>query len=286
MTGYGKAEVEIQNLSFSIEIRTLNSKQIDINMRIPPALKGKEIELRTLLSKSLQRGKVDFSIFSDKQQQSSNLSLNKELALQYYQQLKALADELGEEPKDILSLITRLPDVFSTEEEEMDERGWQQLQKAVEETIGEVNTFRTEEGRVLENDFRMRIDTILNLLKQVPEYESARIERIRERIQKSLDENFSNVQYDQNRLEQEIIFYIEKLDITEEKVRLKKHLDYFLEVLNAEDTVGKKLGFVTQEMGREINTLGSKANDASLQQLVVLMKDELEKVKEQMLNIL
>ncbi len=286
MTGYGKAEVEIISNAYSIEIRTLNSKQMDINMRVPQAFKQKEIELRNLLGKQLQRGKVDFMISSVNHKQNNNIKINQSLVKNYYDELTTMAAELGEQTENILAIITRLPDVFIPVEEEMDTSDWQELLKAVHKAIDKVNRFRIEEGSVLEKDFRIRIDKIRKYLEQVPAHEAARIERIRQRIQKSLEENFSNVQYDKNRLEQEIIFYIEKLDITEEKIRLKKHCDYFLEVLNSEDTVGKKLAFVTQEIGREINTLGSKANDASLQKLVVHMKDELEKIKEQMLNIL
>ncbi len=286
MTGYGKAEAELKNNIFSIEIRTLNSKQMDINMRIPQIFKEKEIELRSMVSKLLQRGKVDFSISRNDQKQSSPLKLNKSIAKQYFTELNNLAGELGQESDNLLAVVSRLPDVFSAEEEQLGAHDWQLLQTAVEEAIFNVNTFRTHEGSILEKDFRLRIDKVLKLLQQVPEYETARIDRIRERIEKSLEENLTNLKYDKNRLEQEIIFYIEKLDITEEKVRLKKHCDYFLEVLDSEEIVGKKLAFVTQEIGREINTLGSKANDASLQKLVVLMKDELEKIKEQMLNIL
>ncbi len=286
MTGYGKVEVEIKNSSYNIEIRTLNSKQMDINMRVPQAFKQKEIELRNLLGKQLQRGKIDFMISGTNHKQNSNIKINQVLVKNYYNELTAIAAELGEQTENILSIITRLPDVFIPLDEEMDASDWQEMLKAVHNAIDKVNRFRIEEGSILEEDFRIRVDKILKYLEQVPSHETARIERIRQRIQKSLEENFSNVQYDKNRLEQEIIFYIEKLDITEEKIRLKKHCDYFLEVLNSEDTVGKKLAFVTQEIGREINTLGSKANDASLQKLVVHMKDELEKIKEQMLNIL
>ncbi len=286
MTGYGKVEVEIKNSSYNIEIRTLNSKQMDINMRVPQAFKQKEIELRNLLGKQLQRGKIDFMISGTNHKQNSNIKINQALVKNYYNELTAIAAELGEQTENMLAIITRLPDVFIPLEEEMDASDWQEMLKAVYNAIDKVNQFRIEEGSILEEDFRIRVDKILKYLEQVPSHETARIERIRQRIQKSLEENFSNVQYDKNRLEQEIIFYIEKLDITEEKIRLKKHCDYFLEVLNSEDTVGKKLAFVTQEIGREINTLGSKANDASLQKLVVHMKDELEKIKEQMLNIL
>jgi uncharacterized protein (TIGR00255 family) len=286
MTGYGKAEIDIQGSTYSIEIRTLNSKQMDINIRIPSAFKSREIEIRNLLGQKLQRGKVDFNMSNLSQKQNNNLRLNQTIVKRYYAELSAMAKELGEEPDNLLSVISRLPDVFSAEEEEIGDEEWSLLKKAIEEATAKVNRFRTDEGSTLAAEFRQHIEEILTLLDQVPQYETARIDRIKTRIQKSLEENFSNVQYDKNRLEQEIIFYIEKLDITEEKIRLKKHCDYFLEVLQSEETVGKKLGFVLQEIGREINTLGSKANDATLQKLVVHMKDALEKIKEQMLNIL
>jgi len=286
MTGYGKAEIELQGSTYSIEIRTLNSKQMDINIRIPQVFKSKEVEIRNMLGQQLQRGKVDFNMANVSQKSNNNLRLNQAIVKQYYAELTAMANELGEETDNLLAVITRLPDVFSAEEEEMGDNEWELLKEAIEKAIAQVNQFRTQEGRILAKEFRQHIEEILRLLQQVPQYESPRIERIRERIQKSLEENFANVQYDKNRLEQEIIFYIEKLDITEEKIRLKKHCDYFLEVLQSEETVGKKMGFVLQEIGREINTLGSKANDAAMQKLVVHMKDALEKIKEQMLNIL
>lgn len=286
MTGYGKAEIELKGSTYSIEIRTLNSKQMDINIRIPQVFKSKEVEIRNLLGQQLQRGKVDFNMANVSQKSNNNLRLNQAIVKQYYTELTAMAKELGEETDNLLAVITRLPDVFSAEEEEIGDNEWALLKKAIETATAQVNQFRTQEGRILAKEFRQHIEEILHLLQQVPQYEAPRIERIRERIQKSLEENFANVQYDKNRLEQEIIFYIEKLDITEEKIRLKKHCDYFLEVLQSEEKVGKKMGFVLQEIGREINTLGSKANDAAMQKLVVHMKDALEKIKEQMLNIL
>lgn len=286
MTGYGKAEIELKGSTYSIEIRTLNSKQMDINIRIPQVFKSKEVEIRNLLGQQLQRGKVDFNMANVSQKSNNNLRLNQAIVKQYYAELTAMAKELGEETDNLLAVITRLPDVFSAEEEEIGDNEWALLKETIETATAQVNQFRTQEGRILAKEFRQHIEEILHLLQQVPQYEAPRIERIRERIQKSLEENFANVQYDKNRLEQEIIFYIEKLDITEEKIRLKKHCDYFLEVLQSEEKVGKKMGFVLQEIGREINTLGSKANDAAMQKLVVHMKDALEKIKEQMLNIL
>ncbi len=287
MTGYGKAVANLPHQNLVVEIRTLNSKQLDINLRVPQVYREKEIEIRALLREMLVRGKIDFSLLPEPSQSGEAPVLNKSLARHYYLQLKAFADEMGIDGKeDYLALVARFPDVFSAEEVAPDDSTWQVLLETVKEAARQVITFREHEGSVLEKDFRKRIDTILQLLKKVDVYEKARIERIRERIIKSLNEHLSDVQYDNNRLEQELIYYLEKLDVTEEKVRLKKHCDYFLEVMNSENTAGKKLAFVLQEIGREINTLGSKANDASMQKIVVLMKDELEKIKEQMLNIL
>ena len=287
MTGYGKAVAALPHQNLVVEIRTLNSKQLDINLRVPQAYREKEIEIRALLREMLVRGKIDFSLSPEQSQRGEAPVLNKSLARHYYLQLKEFAEETGLDGKeDYLALVARFPDVFSAEDATPGESEWQVLLEAVREAARQVMAFREHEGRVLEKDFRERIATILGLLKEVDVYEKARIERIRERIVKSLNEHLSDVQYDNNRLEQELIYYLEKLDVTEEKVRLKKHCDYFLEVMKSENTVGKKLAFVLQEIGREINTLGSKANDAGMQKIVVLMKDELEKIKEQMLNIL
>ena len=287
MTGYGKAVAVIQHQKMIVEIRTLNSKQLDINMRIPPSFRENEIKLRNVLRDGLQRGKIDFSVYREQQGKADAPVLNKALARKYYEQMKSFAKEIGnDEREDYLALITRFPDVFSAEEAVLAGDDWHILLKAVNEAVDNVSRFREQEGSVLENDFRQRIAIILQLLGQVGPYEKTRVERIRDRISKSLEENISNRQYDENRLEQELIYYIEKLDVTEEKIRLKKHCEYFLEVLDSEEIVGKKLAFVLQEIGREINTLGSKSNDADMQKIVVLMKDELEKIKEQMLNVL
>jgi len=287
MTGYGKSVIAIQHQKLMVEIRTLNSKQLDINLRIPQIFREKEIELRTFLRERLQRGKVDFSISGEQSEKTVGPVLNKTLAYHYFTQLKEFAGEIGREDKeDYLAIISRLPDVFAVSEETVDNNDWDVLMQAVADAINEVSQFRSHEGSVLEEDFRQRIATILQLLGEVDKFEQSRIDRVKERIIKNLNDNLTDMQYDKNRLEQELIYYLEKLDVTEEKIRLKKHCDYFLEVLGSEETVGKKLAFVLQEIGREINTLGSKANDADMQKIVVLMKDELEKIKEQMLNIL
>ncbi len=287
MTGYGKSVADIQHQKLMVEIRTLNSKQLDINMRVPQSFREKEIELRAMLREQLQRGKIDFSISREPSENTVGPILNKTLAHHYYNQLKAFAKEVGsEESDDFLALITRFPDIFAADQTVLAVDDWHALLEAVKDAMAKVTLFRAHEGRVLEKDFRQRIATILQLLSQIDTFEMARVERVKERIIKSLNENISDIHYDKNRLEQEMIYYLEKLDVTEEKIRMKKHCDYFLEVLDSEETVGKKLAFVLQEIGREINTLGSKSNDADMQKIVVLMKDELEKVKEQMLNIL
>jgi len=287
MTGYGKSVADIQHQKLVVEIRTLNSKQLDINMRIPQSFREKEIELRALLREYLYRGKIDFSISMEQPEKADGPILNKTLAHHYYSQLKAFAKEIGsEEREDFLALITRFPDIFSADQTLLEVDDWDALLEAVKDAIAKVILFRAHEGSVLEKDFRQRLTTILQLLSQVYPYEKARVDRVKERIIKSLNEHISDIHFDKNRFEQEMIYYLEKLDVTEEKIRLKKHCDYFLEVLDSEETVGKKLAFVLQEIGREINTLGSKSNDADMQKIVVLMKDELEKIKEQMLNIL
>lgn len=287
MTGYGKSVAALQHQKLTVEIRTLNSKQLDINLRIPQAYREKEIEIRTFLRERLVRGKVDFTISHEPAEKGEGPVLNKTLAMHYYRQLKELEQNIENNGnEDYLALITRFPDVFAADETVPDEKGWKILMDAIKEAADKVTLFREHEGSVLEKDFRNRIAVILQLLQQVGKYEKTRIDRVRERIIKSLNEHLTDVQYDKNRLEQELIYYLEKFDVTEEKVRLKKHCDYFLEVMSSEETVGKKLAFVLQEIGREINTLGSKANDADMQKIVVLMKDELEKIKEQMLNIL
>ena len=287
MTGYGKAVAVVQHQKVLVEIRTLNSKQLDINMRLPQSFREKEIALRNLLREGLKRGKTDFTISKEQMEKEEGPVLNKTIALRYYHELKKFAAEIDTgKQEDYLAIIARFPEVFAREDILPDEKDWNQIFEAVQEAIEKVNQFRKQEGSVLEKDFRQRIASILSLLQTVDGYEKKRIERIKDRIVKNLNEHLKEIHFDKNRLEQELIYYIEKLDVTEEKVRLKKHCDYFVEVLNGEEAAGKKLGFVLQEIGREINTLGSKANDADMQKIVVLMKDELEKMKEQMLNIL
>ncbi len=287
MTGYGKSNFESDNMSITAEIRTLNSKQLDINMRVSSLLKQKELKIRNILSKRLLRGKVDLFLTFHSHNLTEAPGIDRELVGHYFQELKKVHDSFKQDAEpDYLSMILKMPDVLVSQEATLDGNSWVAVQKIIEETIDKVDGFRLHEGEILKQDFIQRIRVIMELLTKVDPLEKSRIQRIKERIQKHLNEYLSAANANPERLEQEMIYYIEKLDITEEKIRLKKHCDYFLNVLNNEENSGKKLIFVTQEIGREINTLGSKANDADLQRMVVLMKDELEKIKEQLFNIL
>jgi uncharacterized protein (TIGR00255 family) len=287
MTGFGKTELELPNKKITIEIKTLNSRQTDLNTRVPNIYRIKELEIRALLSNKLVRGKIDFNIYVEHSGENFNYSINKGLANQYYKAIKDLATELNQPNfSNYLPIILKMPDVMKTEKEDFDEEEWKIIEKLIVDALIQVDEFRTQEGQSLESEFTSRINTILNLLEAVTPYEEARINQVKKRLMKNLNEFKEDVKFDQNRFEQEMIYYIEKIDITEEKVRLKKHCDYFLENLNDESAGGKKLNFISQEIGREINTLGSKANDVNLQKIVIQMKDELEKIKEQLFNIL
>ena len=287
MTGYGKAEAVFENVKISIELKSLNSKQLDVNIRMPYSYNSKEIELRSLISKSLERGKISVFLNIDYLGEKSNHSINKELVEFYYNQLRELANKVGNSSDNLLESVMRLPDVVKQVNEKVDDNEWKEIIKLAKEALDKQDEFRLQEGKTLEEDFRLRISNILNLLKQVDKYENIRIETIKERMQQSLSKHFDEASIDKNRFEQELIFYFEKLDITEEKVRLDKHCSYFIETLDDKIiSKGKKLGFILQEIGREINTLGSKSNNQDMQKIVVQMKDELEKIKEQALNIL
>ncbi len=287
MTGFGKAVIEIPGKKITVEIRTLNSKQLDLNLRLPAELREKEPELRNLLSRKLQRGKVDVIFQVESTGVQAAAVVNKPLAKHYYEELSSLAQEVGEkDTSQFIPSILRLPDIFIQNKEETDPEEWKQIVAGVETAIQKVDDFRQHEGSVLEKDFIERIEKIVSLLKEIEPFEQERVPTVKERIKSRLEEWAGNTEIDENRLEQEMIFYIEKFDITEEKVRLQKHCDYFLETLKSGNAQGKKLGFVAQEIGREINTIGSKANHAEIQKRVVLMKDELEKIKEQLFNIL
>lgn len=287
MTGFGKAVCELNDRKVVVEIKSLNSKQLDVNARIANGFREKEIEIRNLLSTRLQRGKVDFSISVENAGESSNFVINKDLARKYYRELKELAKDFDEKDfSDYLLVIMRLPDVLVPEREEMNDQEWQLLSAVIEQAINDLDSFRLNEGKTLEKELLYRNNKILNQLAEISHYEKQRIESLKAKIMKDLYDIVNKEDIDKNRFEQEVIYYQDKLDITEEKVRLKKHCDYFIETLNEPESQGKKLSFITQEMGREINTLGSKAGEANIQKIVVQMKDELEKIKEQLFNIL
>lgn len=287
MTGYGKAVCELPNKKITIELKSLNSKQLDLNTRIPSLYREKELEIRNDIAAKLFRGKVDFMMFSESIAGEKNVKINTNIIESYFIQMKELADKFGQTDRtDFLRIIMPLPDTVTVEQPELDESEWLQVKATIGQAIDNLVAFRTQEGVALEKDLRTRISLISGYLAEVPQYESGRVEKIRARIQSNLDELVGKNNIDENRLEQELIFYIEKLDINEEKVRLANHLKYFIETMESENEPGKKLGFIAQEIGREINTLGSKANEANLQKLVIKMKDELEKIKEQVLNVL
>ena len=286
MTGFGKAVVEINDKKITAEIKSLNSKQLDLTVRIPQQYRECELPLRSLVAAELERGKVDLVISTESNIGISKSVINKELAEEYKAQITELSQELGiPHPEDWYSVLLRMPDIMKTEMPDMDDAEKVALNDAVSNAIKELVAFRTQEGNRLELFFKEKIENIQQLLNEVPKYEQERIEKIRGRIVDAL-EKLKNEDYDKNRLEQELIYYIEKLDITEEKLRLQNHLDYFLSTMETGHGQGKKLGFISQEMGREINTLGSKANHAELQRIVVRMKDQLEQIKEQVLNVM
>ena len=287
MTGFGKAVAEIPQKKISIEIKSLNSKSLDLNARLPWLYREKESELRNIISQKLDRGKIDLAINFDILDSEIVPVINKNVVRNYFIQLKEIAGELQVNADDqLLSTIMRLPDALKTEKPELDEAEWTLVKEKIIEAAEQVDHYRTEEGKSLEADLSRCIGKILSFLKDIEEFEGERISRIRERLKSSLAENVGTENIDKNRFEQELIFYLEKLDINEEKVRLKKHCEYFLEKIASLPPNGKILNFISQEIGREVNTIGSKANDASIQKLVVMMKDELEKIKEQSLNVL
>ena len=287
MTGYGKAIANYKGKKITVEVKSLNSKALDLSTRIAPLYREKEMEIRQMVAKALERGKVDFSLWVEKEASAEATPINELLATNYYQQLKGLSEKLGlKEPEDLLTTIVRMPDVMTkTEVEELEEEEWDCVQTAVNEAIKQLIDFRKQEGAALQKKFEEKINNIAQLLRDIEPYEKVRVEKIKQRITDGLNA-IPNVEYDKNRLEQELIYYIEKLDISEEKQRLANHLNYFVETMNEGHGQGKKLGFIAQEMGREINTTGSKSNQAEMQNIVVKMKDELEQIKEQVLNAL
>ena len=281
MTGYGKAIAELPQKKVTVEIKTLNSKSLDLNVRIPSLYKEKELDIRSKLSQSLIRGKIDFSIYLESTSGETLSAINKDVVANYISQLKEITNTSFEKA---LEIAMRLPDVLKTEREELDEQEWQIVESAIDEALVEVNKFRSDEGNVLRQDFVDRVKAIQKLSEQVMHLDEERLIQLREKMERAIADIKQTV--DENRFEQELIYYLEKLDITEEKVRLNNHLDYFLQELESDISNGKKLGFISQEMGREINTTGSKSNYAPMQKVVVQMKDELEKIKEQLLNVL
>jgi len=274
MTGYGKAVETIGNKKFTVEIRSVNSKQLDMNVKMSSLYREKEIELRNALSKKLGRGKVEVGVFAESNGEDKNVKIDVSLAKNYFNDLSLLAKEIGKEDEDVLPIIMRMPEVLKSDRAEIDEDEWKGVMTLVNGAFDQYDAFRLSEGKSLEDDLISRVNSITSLLGQVEPYEKERIETVKERIQKNLSEALSKEQIDENRFEQELIYYLEKFDITEEKVRLKTHCDYFLETANLDAGQGKKLGFICQEMGREINTLGSKANHSEMQRIVVQMKDE------------
>ena len=287
MTGYGLAANDFAQAKYTVEIKSLNSKFLELALKIPKAFSDKEFVLRNECSKQIERGKVNISIHIEYAESSAKTAtINHELLKNYYQQLKTAADSLGDVGTNLLPLALNFPDVIQYEVDTVNEDEWQLLYQTFTEAISNFQNFRSDEGNTLKIDLVFRISNILEGMKNVEIHEPNRIILIRERLNNFLEGAVGREHIDQNRFEQELIFYIDKLDITEEKIRLKSHCDYFLQALNDEDANGKKLGFISQEIGREINTMGSKANDARIQQIVVGMKEELEKIKEQLLNVL
>jgi len=287
MTGYGLAIADQENVKFSVEIKSLNSKFLELNLKLPRAFSEKELLLRNICSKDIERGKVNIAINVDRGEENlKGATINAALLSKYYKQLQDINISLGADSNNLLQAVLNFPEVISYTEEEINDGDWEILNTTFHKALSNFNEFRADEGKVLQSDLELRIKNILQFFSEVEVLEPLRIPSIRARLNQFLEENVGKVNVDQNRLEQELIYYIDKLDITEEKIRLKSHCDYFIETLKSKDANGKKLGFISQEIGREINTMGAKANDAQIQQLVVGMKEELEKIKEQLLNVL
>lgn len=288
MTGYGKATAELSDKKINVEIKSLNSKAMDLSTRIAPLYREKEIEIRNEIAKALERGKVDFSLWIDKKDACELITpINQDVVVAYYERIRTISETTGiPAPEDWFSTLLRMPDVMTKNDiQELSEEEWKAVHATVLQAIQNLVDFRIQEGAALEKKFREKISNIAKLLTFVDPYEKERVEKIKERITDALEKTI-NVDYDKNRLEQELIYYIEKLDINEEKQRLSNHLKYFINTMEDGSGQGKKLGFIAQEMGREINTLGSKSNHAEMQKIVVQMKDELEQIKEQVLNVM
>ena len=282
MTGFGKATILLGNKKISVELKSLNSKGLDLNTKLPTVYREMDLGIRNQISQKLQRGKIDFSLYVEVAGEETNSKLNIPILKEYINQLRAIVASVDE--IELLKMAIRMPDALKTEREEIDENQWMEIQKVIDEALQNIIQFRTDEGASLEKEFIHRIANIKTLMNRALEYDTERIETIKTRLRSAIDE--IKVTVDENRFEQELIFYLEKYDVTEEKVRLENHLNYFIETVHENQANGRKLGFITQEMGREINTMGSKSNHTEMQKLVVMMKDELEKIKEQVLNVL
>jgi uncharacterized protein (TIGR00255 family) len=282
MTGFGKATLQLPTKKITVEVKSLNSKGLDLNVRMPSLYREMELGLRNQIALKLERGKVDFSIFIESTAEQTTTKVNVPIVKAYINQLREVYADADE--TELMKMAVRMPDTMKIERDEIDENDWIQIQTVIEEALQNILTFRKDEGQSLENEFQLRIGNIRQYMNEALALDPERVQAIKDRLQTAIAELKVNV--DENRFEQELIYYLEKLDITEEKVRLTNHLDYFLETINGTEANGRKLGFITQEMGREINTMGSKSNHAQMQKLVVQMKDELEKIKEQVLNVL
>ncbi|MDB9893951.1 YicC family protein [Flavobacteriaceae bacterium] len=284
MTGYGKSVLHLSDKKVTIEVKSLNSKNLDLNVRMPSYYREKELAVRKELASKLVRGKVDFSIYIEMTADETSTTVNKGVVSEYMQQLRNVVQTGSSNDVELLKMAVKMPDALKTEREELNEDEWAQINTNIQEAIKDIIQYRIDEAASLEDDFKLRIKNIQHYLEEVKSFDDARIEFVKERLKKAIDE--LKVTTDENRFEQELIYYLEKLDINEEKVRLANHLSYFLQELDTEDSNGKKLGFIVQEIGREVNTIGSKANFAPMQKAVIQMKNELEKIKEQILNVL
>jgi uncharacterized protein (TIGR00255 family) len=281
MTGFGKASLQLPNKKVTVEIKSLNSKGLDLSVRMPSAFREKELALRNVIAQKLERGKVDFSLFVEVTGEETSSKVNIPIVKAYINQLREVVN--GDET-ELLKMAVRMPDALKTERDDIEESDWAPIQGVINQALENIHNFRVSEGIALEKEFLVRVSNIMSLMKETVSYDSERIQNVKNRLSAAIEELKINV--DENRFEQELIYYLEKMDITEEKVRLENHLNYFMETLAGNEANGRKLGFITQEMGREINTMGSKSNHAQMQKLVVQMKDELEKIKEQVLNVL
>ncbi|WP_112085255.1 YicC/YloC family endoribonuclease [Flavobacterium lacus] len=282
MTGFGKASKQLSTKKITVEVKSLNSKGLDLNVRMPSVYREMELGLRNVISQKLERGKVDFSIFIEVTGEETSSKINVPIVKGYINQMKAVIPNADE--TELMKMAVRMPDALKTERDEIDENEWNEILKVVDDAMKNIASFRVDEGKSLESEFVIRIENIRNYMNQAVGMDTERIETVKTRLRTALDELGANV--DENRFEQELIFYLEKYDITEERVRLENHLNYFIETIAGTEANGRKLGFITQEIGREINTMGSKSNHSEMQKLVVMMKDELEKIKEQVLNVL